>query len=63
MPDISMCLNKNCPSRFCCYRYMAKPSEFRQTYGGFTVPEGKKKCDMFWSIDYPSTQLREDKPS
>jgi len=32
MPDLSMCLNKKCKERYDCYRYMAFPNWFRQTY-------------------------------
>lgn len=27
MPDISMCPNKTCPSKWSCYRYNATPSQ------------------------------------
>ena len=36
MPDISMCSNKTCPLKKDCYRYTAKPSEFRQSYSNFS---------------------------
>jgi hypothetical protein len=29
MPDISMCQNKECPSKEDCYRFTAKPSEWQ----------------------------------
>ena len=48
MPDISMCANALCPSKIYCYRFTAKPSEFRQTYAGFIVKEGEDKCDDFY---------------
>jgi hypothetical protein len=32
MPDIAMCENNNCPRRAECYRFSAKPSEYRQAY-------------------------------
>lgn len=35
MPDITMCNNKECPKKEVCYRYMAKPSEYRQAYATF----------------------------
>jgi len=47
MPDISMCANALCPSKNYCYRFTAKPSDFCQSYGGFTLKEGEDKCDYF----------------
>ena len=47
MPDISMCLNKECPLKDNCYRYVAKPSEFRQSYSEFKYNNG---CDYYWEF-------------
>lgn len=47
MPDISMCANKQCPSREQCYRFTAAPSTF-QSYMKFEVANGDNKCDYFW---------------
>jgi len=49
MPDISMCLNKKCPSWEKCHRAQAKPNPHRQTYAGFQVGE-EDKCEYFWEI-------------
>lgn len=46
MPDISMCLNKNCPLRMKCYRYTAIPDDW-QSFCGF-APDQTGKCDYFW---------------
>jgi hypothetical protein len=32
MPDITMCKGEGCESKFTCYRFTAKPSEFMQSY-------------------------------
>jgi len=32
MPDITMCEGIGCEARFTCYRFTAKPSEYRQSY-------------------------------
>lgn len=48
--DITMCTGKNCPLSTKCYRFTAKPSEFRQSY--FVEPpydEEKKSCEYFWA--------------
>jgi len=50
MPDISMCKNKECPSREKCYRYMAIPSDIWQSYADFKVPARRKKCADFMII-------------
>lgn len=47
MPDITMCEGTDCPHKEKCYRYTAKPSEFRQSY--FAEPPIKDgKCDHYW---------------
>jgi len=36
-----------------CYRYRAKPSEYRQVYSGFKPIEEKGKppfCDAYWEL-------------
>lgn len=35
MPDIAMCLNDECPLRVSCYRFLAVPNEYRQSYSKF----------------------------
>lgn len=49
MPDISMCEGGNCPVKDSCYRYLAKPNEYRQSY--FIVPpyiKAENKCPYYW---------------
>lgn len=57
MPDITMCVNKQCPLRSRCYRYRAVPSSW-QSYAMYRyivkIGDDKKpeyECDMFWEID------------
>ena len=47
MPDITMCINGDCPLKEKCYRFRAKPS-FRQSYSHFF---GGKDCGLYWEID------------
>ena len=54
MPDISMCMNYACKKRMKCFRYRAKPSEFRQSYGGFN----EKDCEYFWDLKHATVDLR-----
>ena len=35
MPDIALCTNELCPLRNECYRALAKPSEYLQSYSRF----------------------------
>ena len=57
MPDITMCnAGKGllvCPRRNMCYRFTAKPSEYRQAY--FTAApfetEHPDVCDHFWQVE------------
>lgn len=52
--DISMCADNECPVRETCYRFKAKPSEYRQSYGEFDrlnnpgIAEGS--CSYYWKI-------------
>lgn len=46
MPDITMCEGTGCPLKDDCYRFKAKPSEYRQSY--FINPPNKgDKCEYF----------------
>jgi hypothetical protein len=49
-PDISMCKNKKCERRKKCYRFMAKPNEYRQAYGDFRCNERLDE-DAFMRIE------------
>ena len=47
MPDIAMCKGTDCPLKNECYRFLATPSEYRQSY--FVPPPIKDGvCDEFW---------------
>lgn len=60
MPDISMCNGVRisledphyvCPMRDNCYRYMAEPSEFRQSFfigAPFIIEPDGTSCEYFW---------------
>lgn len=47
MPDISLCLNKDCPIKEQCYRFTAIPSNYHQSYTLFEYDNG---CDNFLEI-------------
>ena len=60
MPDITMCLgyekdiDKHCPMKESCYRYMARPSEYRQSYfvdAPFLVEPDGFSCEYFWKVE------------
>ncbi len=49
--DITMCSGQGCPIKEKCYRFTAKPSEFRQSYFLDTpikIKDGVAKCDHYW---------------
>ena len=60
MPDITMCLNKKCPSKDKCYRFMANPTPFNQSYSDFkpikSVDYTSDRCDMFMKVTKPKTK-------
>ena len=46
-PDITMCSGEGCPVKEKCYRFTAKPNEYRQSY--FVEPPIRDgKCDHYW---------------
>jgi len=47
MPDITMCTGGNCPQKKTCWRHIATPSEYRQSY--FVIPpfEEEKGCEYY----------------
>lgn len=49
MPDITMCRNKDCPSSLTCYRFVARPSRFRQSYFADMKPGVSGKCGHYSS--------------
>lgn len=52
MPDISMCMGGDCPLKETCYRFTAKPNEYRQSY--FCEPpynENKTTCNYYWNTE------------
>lgn len=63
MPDITMCVNKDCPIRAACYRYRAKPNDW-QSFARFEPeprtgsPAMAATCHEFWECrDYPASRL------
>lgn len=64
MPDITMCVNTECPLRDKCFRYRAKPDEW-QSYSDFKPETGADKdwnfvvkCEYFWDATrYPEHHL------
>lgn len=49
MPDITMCLNQECPNRNKFYYFMAIPLQNRQAYSN--LMKGKDMCDNFYPIE------------
>ncbi len=60
MPDISMCVNKECKSRSTCYRYITTASEYWQWYADFKPAEGEDKCFDYIPVDIPKVD-KDDK--
>ena len=55
MPDISMCMNKECLNFKVCYRAQAKPNEWRQSYADFK-PDEEGNCPYFEPMFEKETQ-------
>jgi hypothetical protein len=56
MPDISMCSNNKCYLKDKCYRYTAKPHEYRQSYSSFDYDDSQGSCFINNQL-YPKTAL------
>lgn len=49
MSDITKCSGEGCPVKQSCYRFLATPNEFIQSYFSESpYSEGKKDCDHYW---------------
>lgn len=51
MPDISLCMNHECPLRMDCYRFRAAPDSEWQSYSVFEPFGDPPQCDGFIPID------------
>ena len=47
MPDISMCNDSACPLACKCYRFLAIPSDFRQSWFGGAWDDNRE-CNYYW---------------
>ena len=48
MPDITMCVNKDCLVRELCYRYRAIPSDYQSI--SIFEPDDNGLCRYFWQV-------------
>jgi hypothetical protein len=48
MADITMCLDKRCPSRTLCYRFTAPFERRYQSVADFQRRKGCVRCGSFW---------------
>lgn len=53
MPDITMCKGVGCEAKHTCYRYTAKPNEYRQSYF-LETPKDGDGCAQY--INHLNTQ-------
>jgi hypothetical protein len=51
MADITKCKGEGCETKFTCYRFTAKPSEFRQSYF-MESPIKNNGCEYYWQKNY-----------
>ncbi len=51
MPDISMCLDGECPSRLTCWWSMATSSAYRQSYLVAPRKAGEERCYAYWEME------------
>jgi hypothetical protein len=49
-PDISKCLNKDCPKKDTCYHYTVKPNEMQCYFLGVN-PSDDGECAYFWETN------------
>jgi len=48
MPDITMCMSKDCPKKNECYRSMAKPDKYYQSYADYGKICLENDYKYFW---------------
>jgi len=51
MPDITMCSGAGCSIKESCYRHLAEPNKFRQSW--FAAPpfdKGTAVCIYYWEV-------------
>ncbi len=58
MADISMCDGEDCSKKSTCYRYLAKPNPYRQSYIS-PDPRGET-CEAYWKVESNSQLKRMD---
>ena len=64
MPDITMCMNKECQLRKQCYRATAKSSGDNQAwadFGSFVLLSGEIGCEYFWPTANRVTKTQKDR--
>lgn len=72
MPDITKCSDSECSVRETCYRFMTKPSEFRQSYFASSPRlderESESKgpiegsCSYYWKLTERQQEEYENNP-
>lgn len=50
MPDITMCKGVECRARKHCYRFMATPDEYRQSWF-VRSPGNNKQCEYYYELE------------
>lgn len=58
MPDITMCKDNNCLYKEGCYRYMAEPNKFRQSYFSESPREEDGSCNYY--VDIATQNINSD---
>lgn len=53
MPDITLCVNKECPLSATCYRYNCTPDPIHQSYSKFE-PINEVECEYY--IETPESE-------
>jgi hypothetical protein len=58
MPDVTMCYGEGCAQKESCYRYLATPDKYWQSY--FTTPpvDENGNCDYYWKHDDKNNDIR-----
>jgi hypothetical protein len=55
MPDIAMCASATCPLKYNCYRFMAEPNPYRQSY----IERDPETCKEYWPMNWKPEQQKE----
>lgn len=60
MPDITLCRDHTCPQKESCYRFLAEPEKYWQSYFAES-PRNGDECRYYWEVEEKTLKTKTDK--